>query len=55
MVNKGSSGHGNNYEQQMILYGKKGKPANVLVAWSDDTEPDGIKMVSAYITEVKRC
>ena len=55
VVNKGSSGHGNNYEQQMILYGKKGKPANVLVAWSDDTEPDGIKMVSAYITEVKRC
>ncbi len=52
-VQKRSSGHGNRYEQQIVLYGKKGKPANVFIAWSDDTEPDVIKLVSAYITEAK--
>ncbi len=53
VVDKGSAGHGKRYEQEIVLYGKKGRPANVLVAWSDDTVPGEIKMVSVYITEVK--
>lgn len=52
-MHKGNVGHGNRYEQQIVLYGKKEKPANVLIAWSDDTVPGEIKMVSVYITEVK--
>ena len=53
VVDKGSAGYGKRYEQQIVLYGKNGKPANALVAWSSDTVPGEIKMVSAYITEVK--
>lgn len=48
---KGDAGHGMKYEQQMILYGKKGTPANVVVSWIDE---DGIpRMTSAYIKEVR--
>lgn len=48
----GDNGHGMTYEQKMIIYGKLGKPANVVVAWID--EPTGIRMTSAYIKEVKK-
>ena len=44
--------YGQRYEQKMIVYGKNGKPANVVVGWNQ--RPDGtISMSSAYIKEVK--
>lgn len=37
------------YEQKMVLYGKTGKPTNVVVSWiEEDGRP---RMVSAYIKE----
>lgn len=51
-VQKGDTGYGLKYEQQMILYGKKGVPANVVVSWIiEDGRP---RMTSAYIKEVKK-
>ncbi len=47
----GDKGHGMTYEQKMILYGRNGKPANVIVAWID--EGGTPRMTSAYIKEVK--
>lgn len=39
------------YEQKMILYGKTGKPTNVVISWiAEDGKP---RMVSAYIKEAK--
>lgn len=32
-VFRGSNGHGYKYEQKIVLYGLKNKPANVLIAW----------------------
>lgn len=48
---KGTNNYGELYEQQMILYGKNGKPANVVVGWIHDGK--STKMTSAYIKEVK--
>lgn len=48
---KGDSGHGMKYEQQMILYGKTGRPTNVIVGWI--IENGHPRMTSAYIKEVK--
>ena len=51
-THKGETEYGVKYEQQMILYGKKNTPANVVVGWMH--KPDGtISMSSAYIKEVK--
>lgn len=47
----GDKGHGMMYEQKMILYGRTGKPTNVVVAWID--EGGTPRMTSAYIKEVK--
>ncbi|RGY95232.1 phage head morphogenesis protein [Clostridium sp. AM58-1XD] len=48
---KGEIEYGIRYEQKMILYGKKGTPANVIVGWLQ--WPDGsMRMTSAYIKEV---
>ena len=48
---KGNNEHGDLYEQKIVLYGKKDKPANVVVGWiRNDFET---KMTSAYIKEVK--
>lgn len=48
---KGSDNYGNSYEQKIILYGKNGVPANVVVGWK---EKDGKTwMTSAYIKEVR--
>ena len=48
---KGNEGFGNRYEQKIILYGLKGKPANVVVGWIH--RPDGtMSMTSTYIKEV---
>lgn len=50
-VNKGDNGYGIRYEQKMILYGKTGNPANVVVGWIFN---DGnISMTTAYISEVR--
>lgn len=49
---KGETEYGKKYEQQMILYGKKNVPANVIVGWMHRS--DGVtSMSSAYIKEVK--
>lgn len=49
---KGTTEFGSKYEQKMILYGKKGTPANVTVGWM--YKADGsMSMTSAYIKEVK--
>lgn len=46
-----SNEHGTHYEQLTVLYGLKGRPANVLVAW---TYKDGqTHMSNAYVKEVK--
>lgn len=48
---KGNQGFGDKYEQKMILYGLKGTPANVVVAWI--VKPgDILSLTSAYIKEV---
>lgn len=45
-----SNEHGTHYEQLTVLYGLKGKPTNVLVAW---THKDGqTHMSNAYVKEV---
>lgn len=46
---KGDIGHGMRYEQKMILYGKNGTPANVIVGWID--ENGTTRMTSAYVKE----
>lgn len=49
---KGNNGYGKDmYEQKMILYGVKGKPANVVVGWAVDSKC--ATMASAYIKEAK--
>ncbi|QBF00057.1 NAD(+)--arginine ADP-ribosyltransferase EFV [Blautia producta] len=48
---KDNNGYGDRYEQKMVIYGKNGMPANVIVGWMH--KPDGsISMSSAYIKEV---
>lgn len=43
--------YGTGYEQKMVLYGLRGKPANVIVGWLIG---DGsTKMTASYIKEVK--
>lgn len=50
-VSKGNVGFGEKYEQKIVLYGLKGKPANVVVGWIH--KPDGTaSMTSVYIKEV---
>lgn len=52
-VFKGNVGFGDKYEQQIVLNGLKGTPANVIVGWI--SKPDGTtSMTSAYIKEVKK-
>lgn len=48
---KDDNGYGERYEQKIIIYGKKGTPANVIVGWI--YKKDGsISMSSMYIKEV---
>lgn len=50
-ASKGDIGFGEKFEQKIVLYGLKGKPANVVVGWIH--KPDGAtSMTSAYIKEV---
>lgn len=50
-VMKGYSAYGTKYEQKMVLYGKKGTPANVVVGWLQRLDGT-VSMTSAYIKEV---
>lgn len=51
-VYKDNNGYGDRYEQRIIIYGKNGTPANVVVGWIH--RPDGTtSMSSVYIKEVK--
>lgn len=43
--------HGVRYEQKMVVYGKNGKPANVIVGWIQRANGE-VSMTSAYIKEV---
>ena len=47
---KDNNGYGNRYEQKIVLYGNKKKPANVVVGWL--CNETGTKMTSVYIKEV---
>ena len=49
--NIGDQGHGVQYEQKMILYGRTGRPTNVIVGWI--LENDRPRMTTAYVKEVK--
>lgn len=50
--NIGNHGHGVQYEQKMILYGRTGRPTNVIVGWI--LEDDRPRMTTAYVKEVKQ-
>lgn len=50
-LRKGSNDYGELYEQKLIMYGKHGKPTNVIVGWLKDGK--STKMTSTYIKEVK--
>lgn len=50
-VLRGSSSYGKSYSQNIILYGLKGKPANVQVGWI--VHPDGTAhMVTAHMEDI---
>lgn len=50
-IKKESDGHGQRYEQKMVLMGLKNNPANVVVGWIE--RPNGeVSMTSAYLKEV---
>lgn len=44
--------YGDSYEQKMILYGKNGTPANVIVGWKSDSGKTWL--TSAYIKEIEQ-
>jgi hypothetical protein len=46
----GNNGHDDLYEQMQIIYGLKGKPANILVSWG--VNANGTHMTSAYLKEI---
>lgn len=47
-----NNGYGNRYEQKIIIYGKNGKPANVIVGWICKKDMT-TSMSSVYIKENK--
>ena len=49
---KDNNGYGDRYEQKIVVYGKNGTPANVVVGWMHKPNGD-VTMSSAYIKEVK--
>lgn len=48
-----NNGYGDRYEQKIIIYGKKGMPANVVVGWMA-RQDDTTSMSSTYIKEIKK-
>lgn len=49
---KNTDKYGKSYEQKMILYGKKNKPANVIIGWKEN---DGKTwLTSVYIKEIEK-
>lgn len=51
VVKKLKDAYGERYEQKIIIYGLKDKPANVIVGWN--VKDGQTKMTSVYIKEVK--
>lgn len=51
-IQNGSNPYGMKYEQKMVLQGKKGTPANVVVGWLQKLD-GSMNMTSAYVKEVK--
>lgn len=52
-IPKGRDQYGQRFEQKMVIYGKYGTPANVVIGWNQ--RPDGsVSLSSAYIKEVKK-
>ena len=52
VIPKDRDQYGQRYEQKIIIYGKYGTPANVVIGWNQ--RPDGsVSLSSAYIKEVK--
>lgn len=49
---KDNNGYGDRYEQKIVIYGKNGTPANVVVGWMHRLD-GSTSMSSAYIKEVK--
>lgn len=49
---KDTDKYGSKYEQKIILYGKKEKPANVVIGWK--VKEDKTWMTSAYIKEIEK-
>ena len=50
-IKKNLTGHGQRYEQKMVLVGLKNNPANAVVGWIK--RPNGeVSMTSAYLKEV---
>lgn len=47
-----NNGYGDRYEQKIILYGKKGTPANVLAGWMQKLD-GSVSLSSVYIKEIK--
>lgn len=47
---KNTDEHGTRYEQLQVIYGLKGKPANVVVGWL--VSDNDVHLTSAYISEV---
>lgn len=50
-IDKGTDQYGTSYEQKIIVYGLKGKPANVIVAWKVCEKKT--HLTSAYIKEIE--
>ena len=50
VLNKGVDKFGTKFEQQIILYGKTGKPTNVVVGWR--VNGDRTWLSTAYIKEL---
>ena len=50
-ISKNGNVYGDKYEQQIIVYGSKGKPANVIVGWI--MENGNPRMTTALIKEMK--
>lgn len=51
-VSKGDSGYGERFQQDIIVYGKRGQPVNLRTAWIDKGK-DGMSLTTTFIKEAK--
>lgn len=54
VINKGDSGYGNKYQQDIIVYNKAKEPFNMRVAWIDKNNKGTMLMTTAFMREVKK-